>query len=175
MTPTTGIKIWSGPFLDLDHLIAPLKEPWSLIANRWWVGCGWSQRTGRPILTLIWAAQTDILIAWLSPILATAWQLDLNLIPVAGDYHWQYLSLRYWAGCCARADGGSLVPRPLPSFQCWPGDEAGGCSSTLSSMLYMPLYYILTTYEMKPDVPHCWYCRLWGWQIWWRILDWQLS
>ena len=71
LTPATGIKIWSGPFLDLDRLIAPLKERWPLIAKRGWAGCGWSQRT-RPILTLIWAAQTDVLIAWSSPIL----QLD---------------------------------------------------------------------------------------------------
>ena len=27
LTPATGIKILSGPFLDLDCLIAPLKEP----------------------------------------------------------------------------------------------------------------------------------------------------
>ena len=55
---TEGDKGWShnmyllyglGPFLDL---IAPLNEPWPLIANRWWAWCGCSQRT-RSILTLI--------------------------------------------------------------------------------------------------------------------------
>ena len=71
LTPATGIKIWLGPILDLDRLIARQKEPWPLIANRGWAGCGWSQRTG-PLLTLIWAAQTDVLIAWSSSIL----QLD---------------------------------------------------------------------------------------------------
>ena len=32
----TGIKIWLGPFLDLDHLIAPLNESWPLIPMCQW-------------------------------------------------------------------------------------------------------------------------------------------
>ena len=78
LTPATGIKIWSGPFLDLDHLIAPLKEPWLLIANWGWVGCGWNQRTG-PILTSTNGHLDRLIISKF-----TAWPLDLTLIPVAG-------------------------------------------------------------------------------------------
>ena len=81
LTPATGIKIWSGPFLDLDRLIAPLKEPWPLIANRGWVGRGWSQRQDPSDLDLSSANERlDRLIV--SNFIA--WPLDLTLIPVAG-------------------------------------------------------------------------------------------
>ena len=107
LTPTTGIKIWSGPFLDLDHLIASLKEPWPLIANWGWAGCGWSQRT-EPILTLIWAVQTDILIAWSSPILQLDRLISLwsrSQVSVQQVYTWPPLVCRRGRGLGLRKTG----------------------------------------------------------------------
>ena len=83
----------TGPFLDFNRLIEPLKEPWPLIANRGWAGCKGKDS---------WFEQHKLTSWLLDHLQFYSWPLNLALIPVTGvSIAGIYVTTPCSATCCS--------------------------------------------------------------------------